>query len=221
MFVNAEMMNTFQAQLTYKLSKYRFLVTRKDGYYVSFIPKKRALWYLVPKVASRSIKSRLEREFPDSFIYGGREVRLSDGALENWFRFGFTRHPVQRLESLWKQKVHRVNDMGVTEAVREQLKDFDNFIDWVADHDLSRCDPHYRKQVDLLDIPRMDFIGKMENFNADWAQVAEQLGMDPMQELERKNASKISSLHITKAQANRVAQLYAEDIAAFYPNAPF
>jgi hypothetical protein len=67
----------------------------------------------------------------------------------------------------------------------------------------------------------MDFIGKMENFNADWAQVAEQLGMDPMQELERKNASKISSLHITKAQANRVAQLYAEDIAAFYPNAPF
>lgn len=111
--------------------------------------------------------------------------------------------------------------MGVTEAVREQMKDFDYFIDWVADHDLSRCDPHYRKQVDLLDIPRMDFIGKMENFQNDWAQIMERLGMDADQQLVRRNTTKSNSQRITPAQAAQVAKLYSEDVAAFYPNEPF
>lgn len=213
-------MSKLQAILAYRWGKYRFKSSRARGHYISFLPAQKALWYRVPKVASRTITNTLEEELPGQYYYGGREICLSDDYLDAHYKFGFTRNPVKRLESLWRQKVLDVNGMGVSEAVREQLRDFDHFIDWVAEHDLNTCDPHFRKQTALLDVNRMDFIGKLEQFDEDWATVAKRLGLHMPKRMQRRNPSKSISNPISPAQAQRIARLYEADFNAFYPEDP-
>ena len=70
------------------------------------------------------------REAESDYYYGRKETALREQFASAHFRFAFVRNPVSRLVSLYANKVLDQNDLGVSEAVRNELRDFDAFIDW-------------------------------------------------------------------------------------------
>ena len=209
-------MNKFQATAIYRAGKYRRLLSRDRGHYFSFLTEQNALWYRVPKAATRSIDAMLSTAYPDSYFYGGEESILSTRVTEQAFKFGFTRHPVSRMVSLWKNKIIKQLDLNLVGVNREHLMDFDNFISWLADQDLDHGDPHFRKQIHLLDVPRMDFIGQFEHFHRDWNLIVNHLDLKTPDQLVHRNATNSASFSPTSSQVQQIATLFAEDVEAFY-----
>lgn len=210
-------MNKFQATVLYKAGKYHHQLSRRRGYFISFLPDQNALWYRVPKAATRSINEMLRTAYPDSYLYGGREVILPSAVVDKAFKFGFTRNPVNRMVSLWQNKIIRKLDLKLVGVDREQLMDFDNFIAWLAEQDRDHGDPHFRKQIHLLDVPKMDFIGQLEHFERDWNVVVRQLGLKTTEHLVHRNATHSSSFSTTNSQSQKIATLFEEDVETFYP----
>ena len=211
-------MNKHQARILYRIGKYHQRLSRRRGHFISFIPEHNALWYRVPKAATRSINHMLETACPESYIYGGNEVILPDLAVEKAFKFGFTRNPVNRMVSLWRNKIIKKLDLDLGDVNRDELMDFDNFIAWLTDQDLDYGDPHFRKQIHFLDVHKMDFIGQLEHFERDWNGVVNQLGLETTEQLVHRNVTNSASFSPTTSQAHRIARLFAEDVEAFYPS---
>ena len=206
-----------QALNLYRRGKYNHLLTGRSGYLLSFIPSKDAVWYRTPKVGSRSIDAMLSEHFSD-YLYGGHECAIPERKLNGLFRFGFVRNPVGRLVSLHRNKVINTNELRVSESLREELRDFNAFIEWVAGHDLTKCDGHWRLQTHLLDCERMDFIGRLETFDSDWNALVHQLGWNMSRPLVKKNPSRAQHDEVNADQIRRITTLYREDFEAFYPN---
>ena len=212
-------MRRAQALNLYRKGKYTQLLTGRSGYMLSFIPSKDAVWYRTPKVGSRSIDAMLAEHFSD-YLYGGMECAIPPRKLDGLFRFGFVRNPVSRMVSLHRDKVINTNGLRVSESLREELRDFNAFIEWIAGHDLTKCNGHWRLQTRLLDCQRMDFIGRLETFDSDWNALVHQLDLGISRPLVKKNASRAQHDVVTADQIRRITTLYREDFEAFYPNEP-
>lgn len=157
------------------------------------------------------------REAEPDYYYGGYETALREQFASAHFRFAFVRNPVSRLVSLYANKVLDQNDLRVSEAVRNELRDFDAFIEWIGGHDLTSCNPHWRFQSRLIPEEGMDFIGRLETFADDWSACAQRMGLGVPGVLPRANASSSSDLKIRPDQVLRIQQLYQKDMERFYP----
>jgi hypothetical protein len=151
------------------------------------------------------------------------------------FTFTFTRHPENRAYSAFtnffvdKSNIATHNhwgpmqDHGYDEG-RGVSYNFDVFLDYVA-HTMEisplRTDAHWRPQVLNIGYGRIDydFIGKVENLNADIQTVFERggaPGFPPREVLEaRFNRSEAKKPPLTKAQRVRIRTLFAADFEAF------
>ena len=119
----------------------------------------------------------------------------------NWMGcFAFVRNPVSRMVSLHRNKVINTNDLGISEMERGELRDFNAFIEWIAAHDLTKCDGHWRLQTRLLNCERMDFIGRLESFDSDWNALVRQLDWGMTKPLVKKNRSQAQHDGVTADQ---------------------
>ena len=159
----------------------------------------------------------LSEHFSD-YLYGGHECAVPERKLDGLFCFGFVRNPVSRMVSLHRNKVINTNDLGISEMERGELRDFNAFIEWIAAHDLTKCDGHWRLQTRLLNCERMDFIGRLESFDSDWNALVRQLDWGMTKPLVKKNRSQAQHDGVTADQIRRITTLYREDFDAFYPD---
>lgn len=160
----------------------------------------RCLWLCVPKVASRSIARALAKADPDAEVVSGRSLAaLLAGRpeLADYFSFAFVRSPVARALSLHAElQFGQARNRGEQRRAKREKREwlfarcpglkrtdtFDAFCRWLATPYGSDefADRHFLSQHLQIRGPdgRLpDFVGRLENLDADWGSVVAKLGL--------------------------------------------
>lgn len=124
--------------------------------------------------------------------------------FQSYFKFGFVRNPWDRVVSMYERREGLQIGRNMT---------FEEFVDWVqfASSTCIHPVPH-RNQFDWFVDPHgnvlVDFIGRFENLEQDWARIAEKLGID--KPLPHENRNPRRSRHYTEYYTARTRDLVAE-----------
>jgi hypothetical protein len=167
-------------------------------------------------------------ELPKHAHLGG--ILKAEPGLADYYVFGFVRNPWSRLVSWWSMiqdakanadagnegAIERLRTNRFMRLVARSYVSFDEFV-LRGPQDLPRLGT---PQVRYLTTPqrRADFIGRTESLVADVATVFEHVGLPPVHEVPRANASTPRGPYqdfYTDATRRRVADVYAEDVASF------
>jgi hypothetical protein len=171
-----------------------------------------------------------------------------DQSFSDFFWFCFVRNPWERMVSEWRYHLMQASDDKVENLISEAAhlaierglpsieaedleeariktgvffyQDFKEF----AEFAIKRCesertfwDNHWRPQSDFID-DSMDFIGRMEEYEADVKRVFSLLGISKIGKIPKRNASgpKIDyrTLYDTRTR-DMVGEFYSEDIRQF------
>jgi hypothetical protein len=194
---------------------------RGRGVYGGWPNANQTIFIHIPKTAGTSITQAL-------FGGGSRHVpyfeyeRANPRKFERFFKFAFVRNPWDRLVSTYVfLKKGGVNDMDRRWAA-ENLAGYDNFAvfveGWLSEKNIwswVHFKPQHHFICDANLRVRMDFVGRVETIDADYRYICEHLGVAA--ELRRTNQSdhRHYSEYYTDRLRERVAVLYAEDIATF------
>ena len=110
-------------------------------------------------------------------------------------------------------------------AGADQTLSFEDYVTFAAAIASTRHDPHFRVQDDVLSMPgiALDFIGRVENFNADFALVLDHAGAS--EQLRREALVPMNSSrhrhwsdYYTPELADRIYRAYERDFDRFgYP----
>jgi len=133
-----------------------------------------------------------------------------------YFKFTFIRNPIDRLKSCYLDKV--VAEVPFQSRYhtfyRERYfpkMDINTFIEYVSVKDLNSpyTDEHIRSQVSMLNLPDIDFIGRVENFETDFRTVLKVAGI-PVANIPHINKSK-GELELTSVQESKIKKMYRKD----------
>lgn len=208
-------MNLYKFKHYFK-NKYLLTPFAKRRFALSYNYKYKCLWFRTPKVGSRSINQYFLDSTPeDQYIYSS-EVGYNSSDFEGWYKFAFVREPIDRFISCWKDKVLNRNFFGFSSQEHEEMKNLDNFISWVEGQNIDETEEHLRSQNALIDLDNLNFLGRLENFEADMQHVADAIGM-PLQKSHRKNTSGKREVNLSELQRDRIAKIYAKDYQLLYP----
>ncbi len=198
-------------------NKYVLSIFVRRKYHLSYDYKHKALWFRTYKVASRTINSALREGSNDgSYIYGS-EMPYIRRSFRKYFKFAFVRNPEDRFLSAWRDKIFKRNHFNLDEETRNKMKNIENFVAWVETFDLKNCDEHLRVQSALIDMNNIDFIGRFEYFDRDFAILAEKLNLK-VKTPERLNPTSKSDVNLTPDIRKRIYRLYRKDFEIFYPD---
>ena len=179
----------------------------------------RFVWFRTAKVGTRTILGFLEEQHPEGLLVLSN-VPYPTAAFADYFKFGFVRHPLDRVISAWQNKVCDPNHFHFTAEQRERMRTIESFAAWVAEQDLSdlsTADRHVALQSRLVDLTQIDFLGRMETFGADFSEVCERVGLS-WTEPERRNRSEASGVTRDTASAELrsiVEETYRLDYQVF------
>ncbi len=208
-------MNLYKFKHFYK-NKYLLSLFAKRKYTISYNYKYKCLWFRTPKVGSRSIHQHfLENTPKDQYIYSSA-VGYDPDDFKNWYKFAFVREPTDRFISCWKDKVLNHNMFEFDPATHEKMKDLSNFITWVESQNIDEAEEHLRSQHVLIDLDNLNFLGKLESFEADLKAIAEAIGM-PLNAMHRKNISGEREIGLSDSDRARIRKIYTKDYELLYP----
>ena len=207
-------------------------------------PSARAIYVMVPKVASTRIRRTLgeiegrysRRLKPTQWgrlreAQGLRSMsvqsfyRLATDA--NTFRFAFVRNPYSRILGYWasiKNQAQEKAELSRPEKI-EDLVSFDKFTALVAENYQSQLDQHLLPQDALTSVPgmKLDFIGRIESFQKDFSFILDRLGASEKVRRDAMTPVNMSGhgnwlSYYTQAIADRVYRMYECDFDCFkYP----
>ncbi len=181
----------------------------------------RCIFVKVPKTAGTSIGRALGCEHvgkPHRDIIQIRDALAADPAradcFDTYFKFGFVRNPWDRVVSLFCRK----------ERGRELAPaGWDEFVEWIENASDTCIHPStHRNQLDWFLDERgriaVDFIGRFENLDADFATICDRLGLPaPTLPHEKRNPAgrKHYTEYYTPAQRDLIAEKFRVDIEHF------
>jgi hypothetical protein len=201
-------------------------------------PSRRVLFVHVQKTGGMTVESVLREGLPDAAkvkgLKGAKHARLraalrAHPEYREFWTFGFVRNPWARMWS-WYSMIQargaaaeagnawvaqRIERNAFWSGVLRQIPDFEAFV--MRGPDLF---PRLRvPQVTYLrDGDRVaDFVGRTETFAEDLATVCERVGIAAPEAAPRRNAGPGGDwrAHYTAPMRQRVADLYARDLAAY------
>ena len=165
------------------------------------VPELKARIVQVPKAGSGTIRmqviNHLRRtsgeDVPKEALWRFvRFVRAEDlsGLEPARFSFGFVRDPYTRLVSCYRHKILRLREQGrrispifaVYGRTFSPSMEFPEFVRAVASIPDERAEKHFRSQTRFLyrdGEPLVDFVGRLERFPDDWAEVCRRTGLAP------------------------------------------
>jgi hypothetical protein len=195
----------------------------------------KVLFVHVQKTGGSTIDGILDEEVPDIRSVSGvyrhaplRRILEAEPELEAYWSFGFVRNPWARMVSWWSMIEHFTAnaDAGKPWAVKglnfdkwfrdaAEYKTFDAFV-------LEGLEKFWRlrkAQISYLTVGqrRADFIGRVESFDKDVNIVRERLGLEPIAEVPRRNATAHGHWRDYYNDTTRaaIARHYAPDLEAF------
>ena len=188
------------------------------SYNLTISEERKFIWYRVAKVSSRTIFDMFEKADIILSAENTYYCHYAPNEYQDFFRFAFVRNPWDRLVSCWLDKIVGYNFYEFEEEEYAKMQDFATFVDWVATQDAQKIvDPHLRAQSALIDLNFVDFIGRFENFSADFQKVMKHLGIENV-EIAKKNVTKNRRPYqdyYTESTSQKVAEIYRKDIQIF------
>lgn len=173
-------------------------------------------WMPVPHYLQK-IKSAIGYRtpfFPNMFTAHIRAEDLKAAIpekFEEYYKFGFVRNPWDWQVSLYSYTVK--NPRHYQHKLIAGMKDFDEYLEWRLNEDLFlQKQWFFDKEGNFL----MDFVGKMENLNQDFAHICQNINIQA--ELPHINQSrKDNKIHkfYTQKTIDLVYEAFKEDVVAF------
>ncbi len=174
----------------------------------------RFVWFRVAKVGTRTMITHFERSGVVVDVEHAMRIRYPVAAFEDYFKFGFVRHPLDRFVSAWQNKVVGFNYFGFEPDVLERMQSLEAFVEWTASknlEDVSTVDQHLALQSRVIDLSQVDFLGRLESFAEDFAIVCRRLGLPEAIEVRRNQSSAPVRPEASAEVRERVAELYRLD----------
>lgn len=151
--------------------------------------------------------------------------RLAEMLDGDAFRFTFVRHPVKRAISGYSDKLvrQRFNYSGPFQQALGRPVDpedpvsFEDFLSVLERQDPAAMDPHWRPQCINVALDKIDYdyIGRVENFDADWARVRREAGLPHVPVAHRNRQPSFVDVSDRPDIRRRVEAIYACDFEAF------
>lgn len=188
-----------------------------EKYNLTICSEKKFIWFRVAKVGTRTILDALiqssiylDAEHPYNCYYPRSNYK-------DYFKFAFIRNPYDRLVSCWFNKVVDSNYFKFSNETLLEMQNFKNFVHFVENQNIEKCDHHIRLQSKLIDLNEIDYIGRFESFQKDLSHVLKSIS------IENQTISKINStnnrLHYKEYYdedlITRVAKIYEKDLNLF------
>lgn len=201
------------------------------------VPRLGAVYVNNPKVACSTIKLALQRaQLSQPDYLPAKSVHDHEGSpLLTWpdvdsaqaaqhladaFVFSFVRNPYTRLQSAYANKILEPQKNGAFRRSagfdKDDVPDFDDFVEALTKKPAHKHNPHWRSQwINLsIDAIRFDFIGRLERFDADWAEIAARLRLPANPERAGKVSAREKIAYSARSAAT-VATIYARDFETF------
>lgn len=188
------------------------------AYNLTISHARRFIWFRVAKVATRTLLGYFEEHDVPLDVDHAYDMRYPTALFADYFKFGFVRDPLPRFVSTWQDKVVNRNYFGFDAPVLTRLQESpEAFAAWVADHDLLGTDQHLALQCRLVDLTQVDFLGRLETFDADFAAVCEHLGLPvvPATPRHRTATAETPAMLASEELRAAVAELYRLDYQVF------
>lgn len=186
-------------------------------YNITICHQRKFIWFRVAKVGTRTILNHLKDNNIPLDVEHASWLHYPVNSFDNYFKFAFVRNPWDRLASCWYDKVINHNFFNFDDSELRKMKIFANFVDYVSDLNIDNCDRHIRSQSMLIDLNRVDYLGRIESFVADANYVLQRLGL-PEKTIISKNVTldkKPYQEYYNEHLAEKVAQIYRRDIQIF------
>lgn len=188
----------------------------------------RFVWFRVAKVATRTLLGYFEEQKVVLDVEHAYRMRYPTALLADYFKFAFVRHPLPRFVSTWQDKVVNNNyfdfDAGTLAEMRDNPLPFAAWVSGLDLADLAHADAHLVLQSSVVDLSQVDFLGRLETFDADFREVCSQVGLPAVAATPRNQTAAQRSpalLDSTELQ-DAVAQMYRRDyqILGYDPAGP-
>lgn len=186
------------------------------GYNLTISHERKFLWFRVAKVGTRTILGHFEDYDVKLDVHHAMRVRYPTAAFDGYFKFAFVRHPLDRFVSAWRNKVLDSNYFEFDPATHERMQHVEEFARWTAEHDLSdlaTADHHLALQTRLIDLTQVDYVGRLETFDDDFAAIGERIGV-PATQARVRNRSRPSdgaAQPVSDELRSLVGEIYRRD----------
>lgn len=181
---------------------------------------KNCLFIHVPKAAGSSLQHALFGNRISGHLPLWHYESLHSAFVDHAYKFSFVRHPVDRAHSAYRylrKAATFSRDAGFADVLN-RYPSFDAFVRHWMHEDNVWLQIHFCPQWSFLcdrygDL-RMDFVGRYEQLDADFAHVCEQLAVDKA--LAHRNASMPAGrAGLSLATRQRLERIYARDFELF------
>lgn len=208
------------------LWRVRLADLRGRGVYAGAPDAHRCIFIHVPKTAGSSVAEAL-------FGTASRHVDYADYLRANprkfraYFKFAFVRDPWDRLVSTWsflKRGGMNERDRHWADERLSPFRDFDHFVRDGLSSAAILSWVHFRPQSEFVSSPdgqlMLDFVGRYERLEADFALVATRLGIEAQIRKSNQSAHAPFATCYTAETADIVGRVYRRDAALFGYKSP-
>lgn len=214
------------------------------------LPKHRLVYARIPKAANTSIKYTLhdflfgpqediKKQVTRDIYWQQHKSALTDfldiKALQknysDFFVFSFVRNPFCRIASCYYEKIAQREQRGLPSAFqgkgfREGMS-FHDFVEHIASIKDKNANEHFCSQSSMLQyrgVAVCDFIGRVENMDADWTSLQKQtqtklgFSLPPIRKVHQaSNRPKTAEMY-DAGLIRTVKERYASDFDLYYPD---
>jgi hypothetical protein len=190
------------------------------GYNLTISHDHRFLWFRVAKAGTRTVLGHLADHDVPLDVHHAMRLRYPTTVFEDYFKFAFVRHPRTRFVSAWRNKVVQNNYFGFDDATLPQMQQIEGFARWAAEQDLSdlaTADHHLALQTRLVDLTQIDYLGRLETFDDDFAAICERIGVPATRAEVRNRTGRGDGADEPMSEELRslVAEIYRRDFQVF------
>ena len=179
----------------------------------------RFVWYRVAKVATRTIRHHFESHGVVLDVDHAMRVRYPLASFADYLTFGFVRDPLDRFVSAWHDKVVDHNYYAFDESTHLRMQRVEEFALFTAAQDLAAVpgtDQHLTLQSRMIDLNRVDFVGRLETFDHDFAEVCDRVGAPAVPTAPKnQTAPGGRDRQVSAELRDLVAQMYRRDYQVF------